>query len=50
MSTQPRELASRDLTPGVHGAPPALRWSEMERRTAAEAKSSEKGSQEQRGS
>lgn len=49
MSTQPRELACGDLTPGAHGPPPALRRREMERQTAAEAKSSKKGSQEQSG-
>ena len=43
MSTQPRELACGDLAPGVHGPPPALRRREMERQTAAEAKSSKKG-------
>ena len=49
-STQPRELASRDLTPGAQGPPPALRRRETERQTAAEAKGSDKGSQEQSGS
>lgn len=47
---QPRELASRDLTPGAQGPPPAPRRRETDRQTAAEAKSSEKGSQEQSGS
>ena len=47
VSTQPREPACGDLTPGAHGPPPVLRRREMERQTEAEAKSSEKGSQEQ---